>query len=101
MPAMGVGVLLHASGLLVPRPHLNSLFPHHLPFEPISGFEPSFDPEFRAKTKAKTVGFVGADQLEASLEGTEIVGIPSGVPRDDLFNINASQRHDLHHRQPR
>merc|ERR1712080_399795 len=48
------------------------------------------------ETKAKTVGFVGADQLEASLEGMEIVVIPAGVPRkpgmtrDDLFNTNAS-----------
>merc|ERR1712080_558602 len=48
------------------------------------------------ETKAKTVGFVGADQLEASLEGAEIVVIPAGVPRkpgmtrDDLFNTNAS-----------
>lgn len=48
------------------------------------------------ETKAETVGFVGADQLEASLEGAEIVVIPAGVPRkpgmtrDDLFNTNAS-----------
>merc|ERR1712080_767387 len=48
------------------------------------------------ETKAKTVGFVGADQLEASLEGMEIVVIPTWVPRkpgmtrDDLFNTNAS-----------
>merc|ERR1712080_162126 len=48
------------------------------------------------ETKARTVGFVGADQLEASLEGMEIVVIPAGVPRkpgmtrDDLFNTNAS-----------
>merc|ERR1711887_150960 len=48
------------------------------------------------ETKAKTVGFVGNDQLEASLDGMEIVVIPAGVPRkpgmtrDDLFNTNAS-----------
>merc|ERR1712112_376159 len=48
------------------------------------------------ETKAKTVGFVGADQAEASLAGAEIVVIPAGVPRkpgmtrDDLFNTNAS-----------
>jgi len=48
------------------------------------------------ETKAQTVGFVGADGLEASLEGAEIVVIPAGVPRkpgmtrDDLFNTNAS-----------
>merc|ERR1712080_402068 len=48
------------------------------------------------ETKAKTVGFVGADQLLQSLEGMEIVVIPAGVPRkpgmtrDDLFNTNAS-----------
>merc|ERR1711872_171666 len=48
------------------------------------------------ETRAVTTGFVGADQLEASLEGAEIVVIPAGVPRkpgmtrDDLFNTNAS-----------
>ena len=45
---------------------------------------------------AEVSGFVGKDQLEASLEGSEIVVIPAGVPRkpgmtrDDLFNTNAS-----------
>merc|ERR1712020_287306 len=45
---------------------------------------------------ADVKGFVGKDQLEASLEGSEIVVIPAGVPhkpgmtRDDLFNTNAS-----------
>merc|ERR1740131_165688 len=45
---------------------------------------------------AVTSGFVGNEQLEASLEGAEIVVIPAGVPRkpgmtrDDLFNTNAS-----------
>merc|ERR1712106_1299106 len=48
------------------------------------------------ETKAATTGFVGADQLEASLVKAEIVVIPAGVPRkpgmtrDDLFNTNAS-----------
>jgi len=48
------------------------------------------------ETKARVGGFVGAEQLEASLEGAEIVVIPAGVPRkpgmtrDDLFNTNAS-----------
>jgi len=48
------------------------------------------------ETKAAVTGFVGAEQLEASLEGAEIVVIPAGVPRkpgmtrDDLFNTNAS-----------
>jgi len=48
------------------------------------------------ETRAVTTGFVGEDQLEASLEGAEIVVIPAGVPRkpgmtrDDLFNTNAS-----------
>merc|ERR1719316_355639 len=32
------------------------------------------------ETKATTTGFVGADQLEASLVGAEIVVIPAGVP---------------------
>ncbi|KAH7446800.1 hypothetical protein KP509_01G076800 [Ceratopteris richardii] len=40
-------------------------------------------------------GYVGKDQLEASLVGMDLVIIPAGVPRkpgmtrDDLFNINA------------
>merc|ERR1711931_611995 len=48
------------------------------------------------ETKARVGGFVGAEQLEASLEGAEIVVIPAGVPRkpgmtrDDLSNTNAS-----------
>merc|ERR1712106_708303 len=48
------------------------------------------------ETGARVTGFVGADQIEASLEGAEIVVIPAGVPRkpgmtrDDLFNTNAS-----------
>ena len=33
------------------------------------------------ETKAETTGFVGMDQLEASLVGAEIVVIPAGVPR--------------------
>lgn len=50
---------------------------------------------------AKVRGFVGPDQLKASLEGAEVVIIPAGVPRkpgmtrDDLFNINASIVRDL------
>ena len=45
---------------------------------------------------ADVKGFVGKEGLEASLEGSEIVVIPAGVPRkpgmtrDDLFNTNAS-----------
>jgi malate dehydrogenase len=52
-------------------------------------------------TRAKVKGFKGADQLEASLEGMEVVIIPAGVPRkpgmtrDDLFNTNASIVRDL------
>lgn len=48
------------------------------------------------ETKARVTGFVGADQMEASLAGAQIVVIPAGVPRkpgmtrDDLFNTNAS-----------
>ncbi|XP_040572103.1 malate dehydrogenase, mitochondrial [Lepeophtheirus salmonis] len=48
------------------------------------------------ESRASVKGFVGAEQLEASLEGVEIVVIPAGVPRkpgmtrDDLFNTNAS-----------
>ncbi|XP_045613453.1 malate dehydrogenase, mitochondrial [Procambarus clarkii] len=45
---------------------------------------------------AKVTGYVGPDQLAASLKGCEVVVIPAGVPRkpgmtrDDLFNTNAS-----------
>merc|ERR1712029_509886 len=48
------------------------------------------------ESKSECVGFVGEDQLKASLEVMEIVVIPAGVPRkpgmtrDDLFNTNAS-----------
>merc|ERR1711970_1278329 len=48
------------------------------------------------ETPAKVTGFVGAEQMEESLKGAEIVVIPAGVPRkpgmtrDDLFNTNAS-----------
>merc|ERR1712061_841634 len=48
------------------------------------------------ETKSKVTGFVGDDQLTASLVGAEIVVIPAGGPRkpgmtrDDLFNTNAS-----------
>merc|ERR1712088_1224341 len=48
------------------------------------------------ETPGRVSGFVGADGLEASLAGAEIVVIPAGVPRkpgmtrDDLFNTNAS-----------
>jgi len=48
------------------------------------------------ESKSEVTGFVGADQMEASLEGAEVVIIPAGVPRkpgmtrDDLFNTNAS-----------
>merc|ERR1712233_304471 len=53
------------------------------------------------ETPGRVSGFVGADQLEASLAGAEIVVIPAGVPRkpgmtrDDLFNTNASIVRDL------
>merc|ERR1712098_380875 len=48
------------------------------------------------ESQAEVAGFVGAEQMEASLEGAEVVIIPAGVPRkpgmtrDDLFNTNAS-----------
>merc|ERR1712107_212152 len=48
------------------------------------------------RDSGRVAGFMGADQLEASLVGAEIVVIPAGVPRkpgmtrDDLFNTNAS-----------
>jgi len=46
-------------------------------------------------TGAKVTGFTGADQLEASMAGADLVIVPAGVPRkpgmtrDDLFNTNA------------
>jgi len=52
-------------------------------------------------SQAKVQGFVGPDQLKASLEGCQVIIIPAGVPRkpgmtrDDLFNINASIVRDL------
>merc|ERR1712156_652449 len=48
------------------------------------------------ETPGRVAGFMGADQLEASLVGAETVVIPAGVPRkpgmtrDDLLNTNAS-----------
>ncbi|XP_076069494.1 malate dehydrogenase 2 [Oratosquilla oratoria] len=48
------------------------------------------------ESPAKVTGYVGPDQLDASLKGCEVVVIPAGVPRkpgmtrDDLFNTNAS-----------
>lgn len=47
-------------------------------------------------TKARVSRYVGAGELEAALEGADIVVIPAGVPRkagmtrDDLFVTNAS-----------
>ena len=54
---------------------------------------------FITYNRSEVVGFVGQDQLKASLEGMEIVVIPAGVPRkpgmtrDDLFNTNAGKKH--------
>merc|ERR1711988_842932 len=53
------------------------------------------------ETPGRVAGFMGADQLEASLVGAEVVVIPAGVPRkpgmtrDDLFNVNAGVVRDL------
>jgi len=53
------------------------------------------------ETKAKVTGYAGADHLEESLQGCDVVIIPAGVPRkpgmtrDDLFNTNASIVRDL------
>ncbi|CAN0171338.1 unnamed protein product [Ascophyllum nodosum] len=47
-------------------------------------------------TKGKVVGYKGAEEMAAALDGSDIVVIPAGVPRkpgmtrDDLFNTNAS-----------
>uniref|UniRef100_A0A7S0RN61 Malate dehydrogenase n=1 Tax=Pyramimonas obovata TaxID=1411642 RepID=A0A7S0RN61_9CHLO len=46
-------------------------------------------------TKATVTGHVGPDELDAALDGADVVVIPAGVPRkpgmtrDDLFKINA------------
>ncbi|XP_060074977.1 malate dehydrogenase, mitochondrial-like [Ylistrum balloti] len=48
------------------------------------------------ETPAKVSGHMGPDELDACLEGANVVLIPAGVPRkpgmtrDDLFNTNAS-----------
>lgn len=45
---------------------------------------------------AQVVGFVGAENAAAAMEGADIIVIPAGVPRkpgmtrDDLFGTNAS-----------
>ena len=44
--------------------------------------------------QAETTGFVGADQLEASLVGAQIVVIPAGVPRKPgmtRYRVNATK----------
>jgi len=47
-------------------------------------------------TPAKVVGFVGEEQLQDALTGSQVIVIPAGVPRkpgmtrDDLFNTNAT-----------
>lgn len=52
-------------------------------------------------TRAQVQGFIGSEQLNACLDGAEVVLIPAGVPRkpgmtrDDLFNTNASIVKDL------
>jgi malate dehydrogenase len=52
-------------------------------------------------TAVKTEGFAGNEQLNAALEGAEVVVTPAGVPRkpgmtrDDLFNTNAGIVKDL------
>lgn len=46
-------------------------------------------------TRSEVAGYMGEDQLEQALVGSDVVVIPAGVPRkpgmtrDDLFNINA------------
>uniref|UniRef100_A0A3Q2NTS5 Malate dehydrogenase n=1 Tax=Fundulus heteroclitus TaxID=8078 RepID=A0A3Q2NTS5_FUNHE len=48
------------------------------------------------ETRAQVSGYIGPDQLDAALQGCEVVVIPAGVPRkpgmtrDDLFNTNAT-----------
>ena len=65
---------------------------------PLCTLDDLFD-YFITYNRSEVVGFVGQDQLKASLEGMEIVVIPAGVPRkpgmtrDDLFNTNAGKKH--------
>lgn len=46
-------------------------------------------------TRAKVVGFAGADKMAAALEKADVIIVPAGVPRkpgmtrDDLFTVNA------------
>lgn len=53
------------------------------------------------ETKCKVRGYVGKEQLNDALKGSDVVIIPAGVPRkpgmtrDDLFNTNASIVRDL------
>ncbi|KAL3060586.1 hypothetical protein OYC64_015024 [Pagothenia borchgrevinki] len=48
------------------------------------------------ETRANVTGHMGPDQLDAALQGCDVVVIPAGVPRkpgmtrDDLFNTNAT-----------
>ncbi|XP_071379969.1 malate dehydrogenase, mitochondrial isoform X2 [Centroberyx affinis] len=48
------------------------------------------------ETRAHVTGHMGPDQLDAALQGCDVVVIPAGVPRkpgmtrDDLFNTNAT-----------
>lgn len=48
------------------------------------------------ETKGQVTGWVGSEQLDKALQGSDVVVIPAGVPRkpgmtrDDLFNTNAS-----------
>uniref|UniRef100_A0A3Q3K8Z8 Malate dehydrogenase n=1 Tax=Monopterus albus TaxID=43700 RepID=A0A3Q3K8Z8_MONAL len=48
------------------------------------------------ETRAQVTGYLGPDQLDAALQGCDVVVIPAGVPRkpgmtrDDLFNTNAT-----------
>jgi malate dehydrogenase len=52
-------------------------------------------------TRAKVTGHKGPEELNAALQGCQVVVIPAGVPRkpgmtrDDLFNTNASIVRDL------
>lgn len=52
-------------------------------------------------TPTKVVAFVGANQMQDALNGSDVVVIVAGVPRkpgmtrDDLFNINAKIVKDI------